>query len=177
MISGFAEYKQKIQADLNRCDADRMRLAAELNELTELRNAEDLKLQRVDTDLEQMQQRISEVYKLTYEECVPLRSENFDVEAGIEEAQKLRRRIDNLGHVNLDAIQECENLYSEYTEMEKQRDDLSDAERDLVKIIADLSKEMKTTFSEKFKQINDNFKVIFRELFDGGTGGTVADGA
>ena len=169
MISGFAEYKQKIQADLNRCDADRMRLAAELNELTELRNAEDLKLQRVDTDLEQMQQRISEVYKLTYEECVPLRSENFDVEAGIEEAQKLRRRIDNLGHVNLDAIQECENLYNEYTEMEKQRDDLSDAERDLVKIIADLSKEMKTTFSEKFKQINDNFKVIFRELFDGGT--------
>lgn len=169
LISGFGEYKAKIQSDLNAYDAERIRLAGELNELTELRNAEDLKLQKVDTDLEQMQQRISEVYKLTYEECVPLRTEGFDVEGGIEEAQKLRRRIENLGHVNLDAITECETLYNEYNEMEKQRDDLSNAERDLVKIISDLSKEMKTVFTDKFKQINDNFKVIFRELFDGGT--------
>lgn len=169
LISGFGEYKAKIQSDLNAYDAERIRLAGELNELTELRNAEDLKLQKVDTDLEQMQQRISEVYKLTYEECVPLRTEGFDVESGIEEAQKLRRRIENLGHVNLDAITECETLYNEYNEMEKQRDDLSNAERDLVKIISDLSKEMKTVFTDKFKQINDNFKVIFRELFDGGT--------
>ncbi len=169
LITGFGEYKIKIQNDLNAYDAERIRLANELNELTELRNAEDLKLQKVDTDLEQMQQRISEVYKLTYEECVPLRSEDFEIESGIEEAQKLRRRIENLGHVNLGAIEECEALYAEYNEMEKQRDDLSDAERDLVKIISDLSKEMKTVFTEKFRQINDNFKVIFRELFDGGT--------
>lgn len=169
MISGFGEYKQKVQADLNKYDADRLRLNAELNELTEQRNAEDLKLQKVDTDLEQMQQRIEEVYKLTYEECVPLRSENFEIEPAIEEAQKLRRRIESLGHVNPEAIEECEALYNEYNEMEKQRDDLSNAERDLVKIISDLSKEMKTQFTEKFNQINDNFKVIFRELFDGGT--------
>ena len=169
LISGFGEYKQKIQNDLNAYDAERIRLSNELNELTELRNAEDLKLQKVDTDLEQMQQRINEVYKLTYEECLPLRTEDFEINSGIEEAQKLRRRIENLGHVNLDAIEECENLFAEYTEMEKQKDDLSNAERDLVKIISDLSKEMKTVFAEKFKQINDNFKVIFRELFDGGT--------
>lgn len=169
MISGFGEYKQKVQSDLNKYDADRLRLNAELNDLTEQRNAEDLKLQKVDTDLEQMQQRIEEVYKLTYEECLPLRSENFEIEPAIEEAQKLRRRIDNLGHVNLEAIDECENVFKEYNEMEKQRDDLSKAERDLVKIISDLSKEMKTIFAEKFNQINDNFKVIFRELFDGGT--------
>ena len=48
------EYKAKIQSDLNAYDAERIRLAGELNELTELRNAEDLKLQKVDTDLEQM---------------------------------------------------------------------------------------------------------------------------
>ena len=116
-----------------------------------------------------MQQRISEVYKLTYDECLPFRTADFDIENAIAEAQKLRRKIDNLGHVNPDAIEECERLYAEYNEMEKQKDDLSNAERDLVKIISDLSKEMKTVFAEKFKQINDNFKIIFKELFDGGT--------
>ena len=169
LIAGFGEYKQKIQNDLNKFDAERIRLSNELNELTELRNAEDLKLQKVDTDLEQMQQRISEVYKLTYDECLPFRTADFDIENAIAEAQKLRRKIDNLGHVNPDAIEECERLYAEYNEMEKQKDDLSNAERDLVKIISDLSKEMKTVFAEKFKQINDNFKIIFKELFDGGT--------
>ena len=169
LITNFGEYKQKVQSNLNAYDAERMRLTGEFNDLTEQRNAEDLKLQKVDTDLEQMQQRIEEVYKLTYEQCIPLRTDDFDLTGGIEEASKLRRRIDNLGHVNIDAIEECEKVYSEYNELQKQRDDLSDAERDLVKIISDLSKEMKSVFMDKFTQINDNFKIIFRELFDGGT--------
>ena len=169
LITNFGEYKQKVQSNLNAYDAERMRLTGEFNDLTEQRNAEDLKLQKVDTDLEQMQQRIEEVYKLTYEQCIPLRTDDFDLTGGIEEAAKLRRRIDNLGHVNIDAIEECEKVYSEYNELQKQRDDLSDAERDLVKIISDLSKEMKSVFMDKFTQINDNFKIIFRELFDGGT--------
>ena len=53
--------------------------------------------------------------------------------------------------------------------MEQQRDDLTNAERDLLKIIADLAKEMKAVFVDKFNQINENFKVIFKELFNGGT--------
>lgn len=169
MISDFGEYKQRLQNDLNGSEERRNALVNEFTELSEKKTEEELKLQKVDTDLEQMQQRIAEAYKLEYNDCLPLRDPEFEIEPAIEEAAKLRRRIDNLGHINMDAISECETVFAEYNEMEKQRDDLTNAERDLMKIIADLSKEMKATFTEKFNQINENFKGIFRELFNGGT--------
>ena len=168
-IADFGEYKQRIQSDMNAYEAERDRLVQLYTELSEKKNEEELKLQKVDIDLEQMQQRIAEVYKLEYADCLPLRDPEFEIEPGIEEAARLKRRIDNLGHINLEAIEQCETVYAEYSELEKQRDDLTAAERDLVKVITDLSKEMKTTFNEKFAQINENFKVIFRELFNGGT--------
>ena len=168
-ISDFGDYKAKIHSDMNRFESERDRLVELYSELSEKKNEEELKLQKVDIDLEQMQQRIAEAYKLEYNDCIPLRAEEFDVASGIEEAGKLRRRIDNLGHINIEAIEQCETLFAEYSEMETQRDDLTNAERDLIKVIADLSKEMKATFNEKFTQINENFKVIFKELFNGGT--------
>lgn len=169
LIADFGDYKLKVQNDLNRFDAERNDLVNEYTDLSERKTEEELKLQKVDTDLEQMQQRIAEVYKLEYADCLPLRDPEFAIDEGIEEAAKLRRRIENLGHINLESIEECETVFGEYNELEKQRDDLSNAERDLMKIIADLSKEMKATFSEKFDRINENFKVIFKELFNGGT--------
>ena len=169
LIADFGNYKLKVQTDLNNFDTRRNDLVNEYTELSERKNEEELKLQKVDTDLEQMQQRIAEAYKLEYADCLLLRDAEFHIDEGIEEAAKLRRRIDNLGHINLESIDECENVFNEYNELEKQRDDLSNAERDLMKIIADLSKEMKTTFTEKFDLINENFKVIFKELFNGGT--------
>ncbi len=168
-IADFGGYKQKIQNDIAKYEELRNTLTAEFESLTERRADEELKLQKVDTDLELMQQRIYENYGLEYDDCLPFRTEDFNVELGIEEAAKLRRRIDNLGHINLDAVEQCEALYKEYNDLQVQRDDIVNAERDLVNIISDLSKKMKSTFSEKFNQINDNFKVIFKELFNGGT--------
>lgn len=168
-IADFGNYKAQVQENLARYDRERTELGQRCDALAEDKYNEDVKLVRVDSDLEQMQQRIEEVYKLGYEDCLPLRAEEFDIESAIVEAGKLRRRIDNLGHVNPDAIEQCEQLFGEYSDLEKQRDDVTNAERDCMKIIANLSKDMKTIFNEKFTQINENFKVIFKELFNGGT--------
>lgn len=168
-IANFGDYKQKLQNDIARYEEERNALTADFERLTERKMEEELKLQKVDTDLEFMQQRISENYKLEYEGCLPFRTENFNVEEGIEEAAKLRRRIENLGHVNIDAIEQSEELFKEYSDLQVQRDDIISAERDLLNVISDLTKQMKSVFTEKFNQINDNFKVIFKELFNGGT--------
>lgn len=168
-IADFGNYKQKIQSDMTAYESERDRLVGLYTELSERKNEEELKLQKVDIDLEQMQQRIAEAYKLEYADCVPLRDSEFDITQGIEEAATLRRKINNLGHINPESIEMCEQVSAEYNELDKQREDLTNAEKDLVKVITDLSKEMKTTFNEKFTKINENFKVIFKELFNGGT--------
>ena len=52
--------------------------------------------------------------------------------------------------------------------MTTQYEDLKKAEEDLVKIIKDLSEEMLTKFDNVFNQINESFKIVFRDLFGGG---------
>ena len=106
---------------------------------------------------------------MEYNDCLPFKEEGYDLERGIAETNRIRRQMNNLGHVNVDAIEQCKEIYNSYHEMDVQREDLVKAEADLVKIIAELSVEMLDRFTEKFAQIRSNFTRIFTELFDGGT--------
>jgi len=53
--------------------------------------------------------------------------------------------------------------------MTKQKDDIEEAKANLAGIISDLVAEMKEQFLVRFEQINENFKVVFSDLFNGGT--------
>ena len=162
-------FKQRLTANRTELDNKRIALMNELQKLHENANKERMLLLKVDTDIEQMQQRVQEEYNLEYADCLPFKEENFDVERGIAESNKLKRQMNALGHVNLDSIEQCKEIYNSYHEMDVQREDLVKAEEDLVRIIKELSTEMLTRFTDQFEQIRANFTKIFTELFDGGT--------
>jgi len=52
--------------------------------------------------------------------------------------------------------------------MSAQKSDMEQAEKKLQKVINEMMTIMKRQFMEKFKLINENFNLVFRELFDGG---------
>lgn len=168
-LGDLDSYKQRLQDDRAEMDAKRIELMNLLQQLHENANKEKMLLLKVDTDIEQMQERVMEEYKLEYADCLPFREENYDLEKGIAESNRIKRQMNNLGHVNIDAIEQCKEIYNSYHEMDVQREDLIKAEADLVQIIGELSGEMLTRFTEKFAQIRANFTKIFTELFDGGT--------
>ncbi len=162
-------FKQKLTSNRAELDNKRIALMNELQKLHENANKERMLLLKVDTDIEQMQQRVLEEYNLEYADCLPFKEENFDVEKGVAESNRLKRQMNALGHVNLDSIEQCKEIYNSYHEMDVQREDLVKAEDDLVSIIKELSAEMLTRFTDQFEQIRANFTKIFTELFDGGT--------
>lgn len=168
-LGDLDSYKQKLTDNRADSDAKRIDLMNLLQQLHENANKERMQLLKVDTDIEQMQQRVEEEYHLEYNDCLPFKEEGYDLERGIAETNRIRRQMNNLGHVNVDAIEQCKEIYNSYHEMDVQREDLVKAEADLVKIIAELSVEMLDRFTEKFAQIRSNFTRIFTELFDGGT--------
>ena len=53
--------------------------------------------------------------------------------------------------------------------MTKQKDDIEAAKDNLEKVISDMVKEMRQQFLIHFEQINENFKTVFSDLFNGGT--------
>ena len=82
---------------------------------------------------------------------------------------EVRAKIKGLGNVNVNAIEEFIEVNERYTFMNTQVNDVEKAKNEILRLISELSEEMKDIFSEKFDNINENFTRIFAELFGGGT--------
>ena len=82
--------------------------------------------------------------------------------------RELDQRLDAMGPVNLDAIQEYDELEERHTFLEKQNEDLTKAKSELLATIAKINNTTKTLFAETFEKIRVNFAEMFVELFGGG---------
>jgi len=82
--------------------------------------------------------------------------------------RELDQRIDSMGPVNLDAIQEYDELEERHTFLEKQNTDLTNSKAELLETITKINATTKTLFAETFEKIRVNFGEMFIELFGGG---------
>ncbi len=85
-----------------------------------------------------------------------------------EEIAKLRRRIEQLGDVNPLAVKEYEQEKERLDFLKSQRDDLLEAEAELLTTINKLNKTASELFLDTFNKINENFKQVFGKFFEGG---------
>ncbi len=89
---------------------------------------------------------------------------------------ELRSEIRGLGNVNVAAIEEYEEVSERYEFMKTQLNDIEQARAGLIKLINELSQDMKAIFSASFDRINRHFGDIFARLFGGGSAGlTLSD--
>jgi chromosome segregation protein len=98
-----------------------------------------------------------------------------DEEAGavpwgrIEElVAELTGKLDSMGPVNLDAIQEYDELEERHTFLEQQNTDLVNSKAELLEVISKINRTTKELFAETFEKIRVNFQEMFTELFGGG---------
>ncbi|MEY5019714.1 MAG: chromosome segregation protein [Verrucomicrobiota bacterium] len=77
----------------------------------------------------------------------------------------IKRRLDAMGPVNLDAIEEFEELEERYNFLRKQHDDLVSSKTELLEVIERINTETQRLFAETFAQVRVNFQAMFKELF------------
>ncbi|MBN2581720.1 MAG: chromosome segregation protein SMC [Planctomycetes bacterium] len=93
------------------------------------------------------------------------------------EINELRGKIERLGNVNLDAIDEQAGLEERHTFLANQVQDLNESKTQLQQLIQRLNKQSREKFVETFEQIRINFQQIFRKLFGGGKADIVLEDA
>lgn len=114
---------------------------------------------------------IWEEYELTFNNAQEFRDESLNDAAVMkEQINALKTQIRGLGTINVGAIEEYKEVSERHAFLTSQYEDLQKAEADLVKIIKELDKEMRTQFETEFKKIRDEFSRVFKEMFGGGTG-------
>ena len=84
------------------------------------------------------------------------------------EIEKLKKRCESYGAVNLVAIEEFEDLKGRYEFLTKQQSDLLTAREQLMSTIQKINRTTRQMFTDTFVKVNEEFKVYFRMLFGGG---------
>lgn len=183
--SGIKEQRDNLLKEENRrSDLDTMIkqdnlkrdvLTAEIAKISEKKHQEEIEISKVDSELEYMRLRVEEEYGETYETCVRLKDENYDITNSNEEIATLKKNISRLGGINANAIQEYEQLSAEYGDLMTQKEDLEKAEADLKEALKTIRDEMLSEFNAGFEEIRKHFQQIFKELFGGGRADLLLD--
>ena len=85
-----------------------------------------------------------------------------------EQVVSLQKRLDEMGPVNLVAIEEYEETEQRHTFLTTQHDDLVSAKAQLLDVINRINLQTRQMFTETFEKIRDNFRAMFTEVFGGG---------
>ncbi|WP_411825332.1 chromosome segregation protein SMC [Luteolibacter sp. AS25] len=78
---------------------------------------------------------------------------------------ELKRKIESMGPVNVDAIEEYDELEERHNFLRNQHDDLVSSKTELLTVIERINDETQRRFSETFAQVRINFRDMFKELF------------
>ena len=138
-------------------------------ENTDRLNNLNIKEAKLSVIIDNLLNRLSEEYNLTYERA----RNNYELNLNINEAKTLigeiKRTLKNLGEVNLSSIEEYERVSKRYEFLSTQKEDLVTSEQNLLKIINDMDDIMIEKFATTFKKVNNEFMKVFKELFGGGS--------
>ncbi|MHB8520578.1 MAG: chromosome segregation protein SMC [Limisphaerales bacterium] len=191
-IAELLQQKAAIEGDLAEREAGIREQRRQVAELQQRRSAIDVELAQKEMAIQNLRERVQQKYKLNLDdvrsECItitiategPPKVETLTPEEmatrGVatdwalvaDQVAALQKRLDEMGPVNLVAIDEYEETEQRYQFLATQYDDLIKAKQQLLDVINRINTQTREMFQETFAKIRENFSVLFTEIFGGG---------
>ena len=163
-----------------------------LTELQNLRGGIEIELAQKNMSVQNLREKVQQKYHLNLDdirsECItithadegPAKIETLTPEqmaesgAGTDwnlvsqQVAELQQKIDEMGPVNLVAIEEYEETEQRHQFLTTQHDDLVNAKTQLLEVINRINTQTRQMFLETFEKIRDNFRAMFVDVFGGG---------
>jgi len=164
--------QSKMSADLTALKKDYDDKTAALNNLKKQNSDFQLKAHDLENNLINCRRQrttivthLFEAWNITPEEAAMKFGE---VEIDHERVKMMRKRIENIGAVNMTAPEEYDALTERNGFLKKQIEDLTSAKADLKNAITKINSTTKENFKYTFEQVRMHFKNIYQTLFRGG---------
>lgn len=160
----IAETEQKLREERAALEAFRKQIA-------------DAELQAAEARLRRQNHvdRLVSEYKLAAEEPLPEAAKPTDSagnallpEAIDEKIASLRTAIEELGPVNLVAVEEYQQLEERHAFLAEQEEDLTRGKAEILDLIRRINQESTELFKDTFEKANAHFQTMFARLFNGG---------
>ena len=180
----LAEQKKQTDEEVRECSREKLRLEGErtrTDRQAREENDRQMRLQREAGALEQKKlqvqmeesrllDRLWDTYGMTHQSAQTVRQPVESIPKANRRAAQLNKAIQDLGVVNIGAVEEFKRLEERYAYLSDQRNDIETARQELVGIIEDITGEMEEIFLREFAKIQDAFAQTFADLFGGGQG-------
>jgi chromosome segregation protein len=191
-IAELLEQKRTEEEEIARVDEALRGQRHALSELQEQRSALEVELAQKEMAVQNLRQRVTEKYQLNLDdirsECITITLAEegppkvhtltpaemaasgvaTDWAAVAEQVGALQKRIEEIGPVNLVAIDEYEETEQRHQFLTTQNEDLLQAKTQLLEVISRINTQTRLMFIETFEKIRDNFRAMFTEVFGGG---------
>lgn len=167
-VKRLGEEKLELEAKRNRADRESREKNSELLNLEREVAALEQKKAAAAMEEKQILDKLWESYELSHESAQAQRMKLENAAKAGRRVAELKRIITGMGNINLDSIEEYRRVNERYTYLTAQRDDVEASKRELERIIAEITGEMRAIFAREFKVINQSFGETFIELFGGG---------
>ena len=141
---------------------EREKMSGELARLEE-RKATMLK------DYDEIVAKLYDEYELTRREAEQIGIKLDNPNEAKKKLNEIKMKIKSLGNVNVGAVEEYREVSERYNFMNEQVTDIERSKAELIRIVNELTENMRSRFVEQFNKINENFKICFTELFGGGS--------
>jgi chromosome segregation protein len=94
--------------------------------------------------------------------------DDFDEAETRKSARALQGQIDRLGSVNVDAVRELAEEEEGLGSLQADHEDLQSSRKQLYEALKTMERESRDLFEKTFAEARENFRTIFRKLFQGG---------
>ena len=171
VVNRLAEVEARVRAELTASDEALKVLRVEAQNAQERRSQLELELVKKQAELKYLDETARKELNASLEELAAGQETVLDDDALAESEakyQEVKARIEALGPVNPDALQEFQEAQQRYDFLNAQRQDLLDSIRDTEQAIQNIDVESRRRFAEAFEEINKHFKEMFTTLFGGG---------
>jgi chromosome segregation protein len=184
--------KQSQETDVTAREENLSDRRRQLTQLQEQRGVLDVELAQKNMSVQNLRERIQQKYHLNLDdvrsECITITFADegaakvhvmtpeemasagaaTDWNAVGQQIEALQTRLDEIGPVNLVAIEEYEETEQRYQFLSKQNDDLVSAKAQLLEVINRINVQTRQMFIETFEKVRENFRAMFTEVFGGG---------
>lgn len=123
---------------------------------------------RAETIIDSAKKRLSEQYGLLFETAQQYYKPDIDFDVARKLVENLKQDIRELGHINLEAIQQLEEVQTRYDEVKTQEDQIIVAKKTIEEAINEMDKMIVERITETVNLVNGEFKFVFGKMFGGG---------
>ncbi|HEY5975525.1 MAG TPA: chromosome segregation protein SMC [Geobacteraceae bacterium] len=145
------------------------RLRADVDDLRRLTTETSLRQTELSLQLSHLETTASEKFRVDLATLVPAALAREEDETVLAARQaELQKQVDDMGEVNLTAIDEYRELDERHTFLTTQQADLEESLRALQQAIQRINRTTRRRFQETFELVNTKFQEVFPRLFCGG---------